>query len=87
MRIMASRYLEYIVNETIDFFLIRVLSRNSRLSFSDYGTKYPEISITTCVGFDPKMLIDPFAAGTIARLEVIAPSMAFRVEASGCVEP
>src|ERR1041385_5175474 len=33
------------------------------------------------------MLIDPFDAGTIARLEVIAPSMAFRVETNGCAEP
>jgi hypothetical protein len=45
--------------------------------------KYPEMSMTRCVGFDPKILMDPFAAGTIARLEVIAPSMAFRVETSG----
>src|SRR3954468_16579980 len=33
------------------------------------------------------MLIDPFPAGTIAMLEVTAPSMAFRVETSGCAEP
>src|ERR1700739_3321275 len=75
-------------------FLIRV---NQCLSWSSvvrfllfcfcYGTKYPEISMTTCVGFDPKMLIDPFAAGTIARLDVIAPSIAFSVEASGWLEP
>ena len=49
-----------------------------------YGArKYPEMSMTTCVGSDPKILMDPFAAGTIARLEVIAPSPAFRVETSG----
>jgi len=54
----------------------------------DYGArKYPEMSITTCVGFDPKMLMEPFAVGTIAMLDVIAPSMAFRVETSGCGEP
>ncbi len=49
--------------------------------------KYPEMSMTTCVGSDPKILIDPFAAGTIARLDVIAPSPAFRVETSGLADP
>ena len=50
----------------------------------DYGArKYPEMSMITCVGLDPKILIDPFVVGTIARLEVIAPSIAFRVETSG----
>jgi hypothetical protein len=39
--------------------------------------------MTRCVGFDPKILIDPFAAGIIAMLDVMAPSMAFRVETSG----
>jgi hypothetical protein len=85
MRIMALGIFKTWPSEQIDFFLIRVLSRNSRLSFSvcDYGTKYPEMSMTTCVGFDPKILIDPFAAGTIARLDVIAPSPAFSVETNG----
>src|SRR5690349_13826444 len=76
-------------------FLIRVnqwLSVSSVVRFLlfcfDYGArKYPEISMTTCVGFDPKILIDPFAAGTIARLEVIAPSPAFRVETNGLTAP
>src|SRR5438445_12276203 len=45
--------------------------------------KYPEMSMTRCVGFDPKILMDPFAAGRIAMLEVMARSMAFRVETSG----
>jgi hypothetical protein len=68
---------------------IRVYSRNSRLKLSIlyYGTKYPEMSMTTCVGWDPKMLMDPFVVGTIAMLDVTAPSMAFKVETSGCVEP
>jgi hypothetical protein len=39
--------------------------------------------MTRWVGLDPKILIDPFAAGTIARLDVMAQSMAFRVETSG----
>jgi len=65
---------------------IRVYSRNSwaKLFWFDYGArKYPEMSMTTCVGFDPKMLMEPFAAGTIAKLDVIVPSMAFRVETNG----
>ena len=35
----------------------------------------------------PNALIEPFVAGTIAILDVIAPSMAFNVETSGCVVP
>jgi hypothetical protein len=53
----------------------------------DFGMKYPEISMTRCVGWEPKMLIDPFPAGTIAMLDVTAPSMAFRVETSGWADP
>ena len=48
-----------------------------------YGAKYPEISRTKCTGFDPKELIKPFVVGTIAMLEVTAPSCAFSVETSG----
>ena len=45
------------------------------------------MSMTTCVAFDPKILIDPLDEGTIARLDVIAPSPAFRVETNGLGDP
>ena len=50
-----------------------------------YGAKYPDISRINCTGCDPKALITPFVVGTIAILEVIAPSIAFSVETRGCV--
>jgi hypothetical protein len=37
-----------------------------------------------CVGDEAKASIDPLAVGTIAIFDVIAPSAAFRVDASGC---
>src|SRR6476469_5671428 len=49
--------------------------------------KYPEMSMITCVGFEPKILIDPLDEGTIARLDVIAPSPALRVETNGLGVP
>ena len=52
-----------------------------------YGAKYPDISRIKSTGCDPKALIAPFTVGTIAILDVIAPSMAFSVETSGCVVP
>lgn len=50
---------------------------------ADYGAKYPEISRTSCTGFDANELIKPFVVGTIAMLEVTAPSGAFSVETRG----
>src|ERR1051326_4087542 len=35
-----------------------------------FDMKYPEISMTRCVGFDPKILSDPLPVGTIAMLDV-----------------
>src|SRR5438270_11298536 len=52
-----------------------------------YGAKYPDISKIKCTDCDPKPLIKPLVVGTIAMLEVIAPSTAFRVETRGRVVP
>jgi hypothetical protein len=39
------------------------------------------------VGDDGNTVIEPFVVGTIARFDVIAPSTAFNVAASGCCSP
>jgi hypothetical protein len=54
---------------------------------SRYGAKNPKISRTKCVGPDAKALTDPFVVGTIAMLDVIAPSNAFNVATPGCGAP
>lgn len=48
-----------------------------------YGAKNPDISRIRWDGCDTNALIDPFVVGTMARFEVIAPSFAFNVEATG----
>ena len=52
-----------------------------------YGAKYPDISRISWTACDPKALTAPFVVGTIAMFDVIAPSIAFNVETSGCVVP
>jgi len=47
------------------------------------GAKYPEISRIKWDACGTKALTEPLVVGTIAMLEVIAPSMAFRVETNG----
>ena len=42
------------------------------------------MSRMSCVGFEAKASIEPFAVGTIAMFEVIDPSLAFSVETTGC---
>jgi len=51
-----------------------------------YGAKSPMISSTKCVEFDVNALMDPFCIGTIARLNLMAPSIAFSVAARARVE-
>jgi hypothetical protein len=60
---------------------------SKRLFRTAYGAKYPEISSISCAGFDANELIWPLFVGTIARFEVIEPSIAFSVETSGRAVP
>src|ERR1700674_4611700 len=51
------------------------------------AAKYPEISRIKCDGFKANALTEPLVVGPSAMFEVTAPSMAFRVETSGCDPP
>ena len=57
------------------------------LSCRLYWPKYPEMSKIRWVGLLANALIEPLATGTIAMFEVIAPSSAFSVEATGMLCP
>ena len=48
-----------------------------------YGAKNPKMSRIRYVGFEAYALIRPFLVGTIARLDVMAPSIALSVAAVG----
>jgi hypothetical protein len=52
-----------------------------------YGAKYPEESTINCVELEENAVMPPLIVGTIARLEVTAPSPALRVETGGCASP
>ena len=56
---------------------------NSIPARSPYGAKNPKTSRINCAGLLGDALMEPLVVGTMARLEVTAPSPAFKVETSG----
>src|SRR5436305_197446 len=52
-----------------------------------YGAKYARTSTTRWTGLLENELMEPFAVGTIAMLEVTAPSSAFKVATPGWLCP
>ncbi len=57
------------------------------LRIGSYGAKNPEISSTKCERSGTNALIEALVVETMAIFDVIAPSPAFKVEASGCAAP
>jgi hypothetical protein len=51
------------------------------------GAKMPNMSRIKYVGFEAYALMELLAVGTIAMFEVVAPSTALSVAASGCGSP
>ena len=62
-------------------------THDSPAVMQSYCAKYAKISTTRCTGLLAYALIHPLSVGTIARFEVIVPSTAFNVDASGRVCP